>query len=112
MGNTDQDAMWVDNALQTLPTVPVPAGLESRILADFDALAARRRASLLGRLRDAVWPGAPAWRPAFVFGAALALGLMAGVLIPIEDSMAEGSSEQTAAVSLDAPPAFEIGESS
>ena len=111
MGNTDQDKMWLENALGTLPTVPVPAGLERRILADFDVQAARRRASLLGRLRDAVWPGVPAWRPAFVFGAALVIGLMAGVLIPLEDGMAEGT-EQTAAVSLDAPPAFEIGENS
>src|SRR6202008_3426369 len=103
MGNTDQDAMWVESALETLPTVPVPAELERRILADFDQSAARRRASLLGRLRGAVWPGAPAWRPAFVFGAALVIGLMAGVLIPLEDGMAEGA-EQTAAVSLDAPP--------
>jgi hypothetical protein len=111
MGNTDQDAMWLESALKTLPTVPVPAGLEQRILADFDAHAARRRTGLLARLRDAVWPGAPVWRPAFVFGAALVIGLTAGILIPLEDSVAEGS-EQTAAISLDAPPAFEIGESS
>jgi hypothetical protein len=111
MGNTDQDTMWLESALETLPTVPVLAGLERRILADFDSVAARRKASLLVRLRDAVWPGAPVWRPAFVFGAALVLGLTAGILVPLEDASAEGS-EQTAAVSLDAPPAFEIGESS
>lgn len=107
----DQDTMWLENALEGLPTVPVPAGLERRILADFDRAAARRRSSLLVRLRDAVWPGAPVWRPAFVFSAALVLGLTAGILVPLEDASAE-SSEQTAAVSLDAPPAFEIGESS
>src|ERR1700760_1354757 len=111
MGNTDQDTMWVENALKTLPAVPVPAGLEARILADFDAVAVRRRSSLLARFRDAVWPGAPVWRPAFVFGTALVIGLTAGILVPLEEASAE-SSEQTAAISLEAPPTFEIGESS
>ena len=69
MGNTEQDAMWIEHTLETLPSVPVPAALEMRILGDFDRVAARRSvglAGLLDRLRDAVWPGAPVWRPAAV----------------------------------------------
>jgi hypothetical protein len=34
------------------------------------------------RLRDAVWPGAPAWQPASVFALSLLIGLAAGTLVP------------------------------
>jgi hypothetical protein len=114
MGNTEQDAMWVERTLETLPSVPVPAALETRILGDFDRVAARRGAGLAGllvRLRDTVWPGAPLWRPAAVLAAALVIGMTAGIVVPLEDEMSEGS-EQTASVALDAPPAFELGENS
>ncbi len=114
MGNTEQDAMWVERTLEILPSVPVPAALERRILGDFDRVAARRGAGLAGvfdALRDAVWPGAPVWRPAAILAAALVVGVTVGVVVPLEDEMAEGS-EQTASITLDTPPAFELGENS
>lgn len=114
MGNTEQEAMWIERALETLPSVPVPAALEMRVLGDFDRVAARRSAGLAGlldRLRDAVWPGAPVWRPAAILAAALVIGVTAGVVVPLEDEMSEGS-EQTASIRLDTPPAFELGENS
>lgn len=104
----DQDGMWVDHALTELPSVPVPASLERRILADFDANAVRR-GSLLERLREAVWPDAPLWRPAGALAFALVVGVMAGELMPLEDG--EGV-EQFATVALDQAPAFDLGESS
>jgi hypothetical protein len=115
MGNTDRDALWVERALKDLPSVAVPATLERSILADFDAVAARRGRGVSGlfdRLRDAIWPGAPAWQPAALLGAALAIGLMAGVFVPLESAMAESPEQQTVSVSPDEPPAFELGESS
>lgn len=101
----DQNDMWVDDLLKDLPSVPVRAGLQHRILADFDAQALRRRSSLLGRFRDAVWPGAPLWRPATILAAALVMGVVAGNYVPLEDA------EQTASIALDQPPA-ELGGNS
>lgn len=101
----DQDEMWAEALLKELPSVPVPAGLERRILADFDRLAARPR--LFDRLRDAVWPGVPLWRPAGALAFALVVGAIAGSYVPLEDS-----TEQTATIALDEPPSFDLGESS
>ena len=103
-----QDARFVDGLFAALPTTAVPAGLESRILADFDLIAARRAPGLLSRLlqrwRDAVWPGAPAWKPASVLALSLAIGLMAGVLVPSSELTASTSTDQQYAVAGDAPP--------
>lgn len=101
----DTDEMWADALLKELPSVPAPAALERRILADFDRLAARPR--LLDRLREAVWPGVPLWRPAGALAAALVLGVIAGSYVPLEDA-----SEQTATIALDEPPSFDLGETS
>jgi hypothetical protein len=83
------DAAFAARVLAGLPDVPVPGALEVRILADFDAAAARRKSSLwnwalhpVRSLRDAVWPGAPAWQPASVFALSLLIGLAAGTLVP------------------------------
>jgi len=112
MGNfEDDDAMWVTEALKDLPTVPVPAALQQSILASFDAVTARRRASLFDRFRDVVWPGAPAWRPAVALALSLFVGVAAGTLVPLEGAMAD-SSEQTVSVALDAPPSFDLDENS
>lgn len=107
MGNADD--MWVDEVLKQLPSVPVPAALQARILGDFDAHPARR--ILFDRLRDAVWPGAPLWRPASALAAALAFGLAVGTFVPLEQASA--SSEQTASIKLDQPPSYvDSGENS
>src|SRR5882762_9733763 len=104
----DQDDMWTGELLKDLPSVPVPGALEQRILGDFDCLAAQRGRGLAGfaaLLRDAVWPGAPLWRPAGVLAFALAVGVTVGTYVPLEEILSDGA-EQTASVALDAPPTF------
>ncbi len=96
--------MWADALLKELPSVPVPAGLEARILADFDRQAMRPRWA--DRLREALWPGAPLWRPAGAVALALAVGVLVGSYVPLED-------EQPAqTIALDEAPSFDLGESS
>ena len=94
------------------------AELEARILASFDEVTARRQASVgaaiakLGeRVRDAVWPGAPAWKPASVLALSLAVGILAGNYLPLNGVVSD-QTEQTASVTLDAPPAFDLDENS
>ena len=112
MGNLpEDDAIWTTEMLKALPTVPVPAALQQNILASFDAVTARRKASLVARFRDIVWPGAPAWRPALALSLSLAIGLAAGTLVPLESAMADNS-EQSTSVALDAPPSFGLDENS
>lgn len=110
------DDMWVDGILKELPSVPVPAALQARILADFDApVSAWRpaRRGLFDRMSDLVWPGAPLWRPATALAAALALGLMVGNYVPLGDTGGgAGSEQQTAAIALDGPPSIDTGETS
>jgi len=81
-----EDAAFADSALRALPSVPVPAALEARILADFDAIAAQLRRGALSRLlrrwQNLIWPGAPLWKPASVLALSLIIGLTAGVLVP------------------------------
>jgi hypothetical protein len=115
MGNLpNEDGVWLDDVLKVLPTVPVTAALQGNILASFDAVMARRDAGFVGAMRKlaaAVWPGAPAWRPAAALAFSLVVGVMAGTLIPLEDAMAD-SNEQAVSVALDAPPAFDLDENS
>ena len=103
----NQDALFADELFAVLPTTPVPPGLEARILADFDRVAARQ-APLSRRMHgwwDAIWPGAPMWKPASVLALSLAIGLMVGVLLPSADLTASTTSttDQQYA-SGDAPP--------
>jgi hypothetical protein len=60
---------------------------------------------MVRRWRDAVWPGAPVWKPASVLALSLAFGLMAGVLLPASAFTASTttSSDQQLATG-DAPP--------
>ena len=115
MGNLpNEDAVWLDDVLKVLPTVPVPAALQENILSSFDAVVTRRDAGFVGamrRLAAAIWPGAPAWRPAAALAFSLLIGVMAGTLMPLEDAIAD-SNEQAASVALDAPPAFDLDENS
>lgn len=86
MGENERDAKFVNDLLRRLPTTPVSSALQSRILADFDDVAAKRKPGALLRLvqrwRDRVWPGAPVWQPVSLLAFSLAIGLMAGTLVP------------------------------
>jgi hypothetical protein len=88
------DREFVETALKELPSVAVPAALEARILAGFDALAAKQRRGFLRRWRDVMWPGAPLWKPASVLALSLLIGLSAGTLMPTSSSVS-APSEQT-----------------
>ena len=108
----DLDGAFAQRALSRLPSVAVPPALEARILADFDAAAARRRrtlwnapARLMGAWRDAVWPGAPAWKPATVLALSLMIGLAAGALVP---SSALTRDDQTQVSSSDSNSVLDI----
>jgi hypothetical protein len=83
---SEQDARFTDEMLALLPSASVPPALEARILSAFDRVAAQRAPGALSRLlqgwRDAVWPGAPVWKPASLLALSLAIGVMAGVLLP------------------------------
>jgi hypothetical protein len=102
------DREFVETALRALPSVAVPAPLEARILAGFDALETKRaaRAGLLRRWRDAIWPGAPLWKPASVLALSLLLGLSAGTLMPT-GTQVSAPSEQTLAA-LDSAPVLDL----
>jgi hypothetical protein len=95
--------------------VPATPALQARLLASFDSLGGGRRPRLGGvlrRLGEAVWPGAPAWQPAAVLAASLAIGIAAGALLPLEEALADGADQSAAGIALDSPPSFELGESS
>ena len=108
------DAVFAARILSDLPGVPVPGTLEARILADFDSVAAKRNASLWAwllrparGLRDAVWPGAPAWKPASVLALSLLIGLMAGTLVPAS-ALTSVSSVQDETTVVDTVPNLDI----
>jgi hypothetical protein len=84
--------------------------LSRRVLADFDAVTAKRNASLgarigamLSRLTETAWPGAPLWKPAVALGLSLAIGLGVGALLPLDNS-----SDDTTTVALDTPQAIDL----
>jgi|WetSurMetagenome_2_1015567.scaffolds.fasta_scaffold323395_2 hypothetical protein len=102
------DREFVETALRALPSVAVPVALETRLLAGFDALAAKRaaRAGWLRRWRDIMWPGAPLWKPASVLALSLLIGLSAGTLMPTANQVS-APSEQTLAA-LDSAPVLDL----
>jgi len=109
------DGLWLSAVLQELPSVPATPALQARVLASFDAVSGKRRSGpggLLRHLGATIWPGAPAWQPAAVLGASLAIGIGAGLLLPLEEALADGVDQPVAGIALDAPPSFELGESS
>ena len=110
----NDDAAWTTALLRDLPTVPVPGSLSENILASFDAVTARRNVGVGGAVRRfaaAIWPGAPAWRPAAALAFSLVIGVLAGTFVPLEGAMADNN-EQAVSVALDAPPAFDLDENS
>ncbi len=90
----------LDRALDAVPTVPVPAHLEARILADFDRQAGRNPGAWLRRRLDSIWPGVPLWQPAAALALSLVIGLGLGVFGPFDFV---GHDESAGALSLDAP---------
>jgi len=110
----EADALWLAGMFRELPPVPVTPALQARVLASFDVVTERRRTGLRGLLRrlgETVWPGAPAWQPAAVLAASLAIGIAAGTFVPVEQALADGA-EQPGVVALDALPNFDLGENS
>lgn len=78
-----EDAAFVARALAHLPSPEVSLALQARILADFDAVAARRRRRPLALLKSwtaALKPGMPLWQPGAVLVASLVCGLIVGAL--------------------------------
>lgn len=82
---------------------PASAALSARILADFDAVSAKRARWSLSRLVDAIWPGAPVWKPAAALGLSLMIGLGVGALLPIYNAPDDMS------VALDVSPGLDFG---
>lgn len=97
------DAAFVDEMMASLPAAAVPSSLEVRILADFDRIAeAAKPGALLRwalRWRDRVWPGVPVWQPASLLALSLAIGLVAGAMVPVStlSTSSSTSMEQTLA---------------
>lgn len=103
-----EDAAMTQRALSALPTVPVPADLQARIMADFDAVQASllKRAARV-RWRDLFWPGAPLWKPATVLALSLIIGLAAGVFVPT-GVLSSDTTDQTQVSSLDSASALDF----
>ena len=114
LAEAQSDAAFAARVLTGLPGVPVPGTLEARILADFDAVAAKRKASPwawalhpVRSLRDAVWPSAPAWQPASVFALSLLIGLAAGAFVP-SSTLVDVNSSQDETVAVDTVPDLDL----
>jgi len=109
----EADAAFATRALAALPVAKPSAVLENRILADFDAVAAKRKRApwqvatrWVRRFGDAVWPGAPAWQPVTILALSLLLGLAAGTQVPASAVTTSETSNQT--LTLDAAPVLEL----
>ncbi len=93
------DAAFAARFLQVLPATAVPPSLERRLLADFDRLAAGRRAGWLTRFAEnwaeLLWPGAPLWQPASLLALSLVIGLTAGAFVPASTTAASSNTDQT-----------------
>ena len=97
------DALRLDDALDCLPHVRIAPSIHARVIAAFDAIAAKpslRR--VLARLSEAIWPGAPWWQPSAALGMALIIGIMLGVMAPLGSAAQNTSSDMTVAFSAPA----------
>ena len=106
------DAAFTMRVLSTLPPVAPTDALQERVLADFDAVAAKRRRSprfaamrLVRKLSDAVWPGVPLWQPVSIFALSLLIGLAAGTQMPVSAATGDASGS---AQTLDVAPDLDI----
>jgi hypothetical protein len=105
MSEDRNDAQFTQEIFRALPTTAVPAGLEARILADFDRVAVRR-SGWLARLGERLWPGAPAWQPASALALSLVIGLVAGGFMPSPRATGTNS-DQVVTAALDAAPVMD-----
>ena len=102
-------ARALDRALAPATPPSVSLALENRLLTDFDR--AQRRWSLRKSIDAAartVWPGAPLWQPATVFGLALAIGIGVAVLAPLD--LRQGEDNSAGVFALDAAPDIDAGQ--
>lgn len=81
------DAEFADRAFQSLKDGPlaVSDGLEARLMADFDAVLARRTRRPAHRFRvwvQAIHPDMKLWQPGLALTASLIIGLTTGALLP------------------------------
>ena len=118
--NTDlNDALFAGRLFKKLASTPVPAGLEQRILADFDRLAGARGRrpipAFAGGARrfaevwaERLWPGAPLWQPASLLALSLAVGLMAGSFVPSRTASASLSTSSDQLVAADTGAAMDF----
>lgn len=109
------DKAFADWLAKELPSVAVPAGLQARLMADFDCVAAKRRPQPLARfvetLAGRLWPGAPLWQPAGLLAASLMVGLMAGAYLPSASTAASSSTVATVdqtVIAADTPLAMDL----
>jgi hypothetical protein len=101
MNDEDEQLIVLLRDARTRDRAEPASALSARILADFDALSARRWR--VTRLVDAVWPGAPLWKPAAALGLSLMIGLGVGALLPVYDSSGDSS------IASDASPGLDFG---
>jgi hypothetical protein len=97
----EADRVWTAAVLACVPEVAASPGLAARLLAGFEARAARR--GWFAAWGDAIWPGAPAWAPVSAFALALVVGIGAGAALP-----SRAVADADGAFSLAAPPSFNL----
>ncbi len=103
-----EEAARLDRLLVAATPPSVPAALERRILAEFDRRYLQWSfAKIWQRAAYMVWPDAPAWQPASVFGLAFVLGLGVAVLAPFDIPQQDDGSASVFA--LDGPPDVDAG---
>lgn len=75
----------LDRALGAKTQAIASTALEARLLEDFER--ANRRSSLhehVAAVAQMIWPGVPAWQPAFLLGIAFAVGLCIAAFAPLD----------------------------
>jgi len=102
-------ALALDHALATSAPVGASAGLEARLIGDFDRIARRWSwTRLAGITAEHVWPGAPTWQPACAFALAFAVGLVIAAFAPLD--VAPSDDRAVGTFTLDAPPDADAGQ--
>jgi hypothetical protein len=102
-------ARALDQALVSAAPPSVSLALENRLLTDFDGVQLRwSLRKWIDAVARTVWPGAPLWQPAAVFGLALAIGIGVAVLAPLD--LRQGEDNSASVFALDAAPDIDAGQ--